>query len=246
MKESECPGCGTSYRIEDSKIPDKGILARCPKCQARFFLSNEIRADRVICQKCSAKECPKCGVLYAKMESRVTTEKKDLEGVIPTGFKVFYSVLTHKSLLLLTAIVTIGTIIFTFVLLTVFSDAPMPLFDRVLQAFALSLLLVVIILWFDKEERIIAKKTKLRVLLGMVAIVLIIFATVNFRSADAPTRSTTDRFCFSVGYRYGRCAALSMRGLPCDPRDDIVIPEECRGMPEAQKGIDAGVRSVAK
>jgi SH3-like domain-containing protein len=50
--------------------------------------------------------------------------------------------------------------------------------------------------------------------------------------------------CYDLGYRYGKCGTKSMKGLPCDPENDIIIPARCRGKKETQRGMDAGVRSV--
>jgi len=85
--KGKCPNCGAIYRLNDSKIPDKGAYARCPKCQNRFFLRKKIESlkegQRVqkenhikICPKCGYQrqpeddeltpqiECPNCGVIY--------------------------------------------------------------------------------------------------------------------------------------------------------------------------------------
>jgi len=34
----QCPQCKAAYQIPDTKIPDKGAYARCPKCQTRFLV----------------------------------------------------------------------------------------------------------------------------------------------------------------------------------------------------------------
>lgn len=56
--------------------------------------------------------------------------------------------------------------------------------------------------------------------------------------------SSSSSDCYDLGFRYGRCAALAMKGRPCDPADDIVIPEECRGKEETLRGIKDGTKSV--
>ena len=40
-----CPSCQTSYQMNDSKIPDKGIYGRCSKCQQRFLIKKETNAQ---------------------------------------------------------------------------------------------------------------------------------------------------------------------------------------------------------
>jgi len=36
----ECPGCRVVYRIERVKIPEKGAIATCRKCQAKILIQN--------------------------------------------------------------------------------------------------------------------------------------------------------------------------------------------------------------
>jgi len=50
--------------------------------------------------------------------------------------------------------------------------------------------------------------------------------------------------CYDLGFRYGKCATRSLKGLSCRPENDIIIPERFLGNEETQGGIDAGVRSV--
>ena len=66
--KAQCPSCETAYRIDDSKIPEKGIYARCPKCQTRIFLKKE---DSLQLENPSRDEfvCPKCGHEQPESES---------------------------------------------------------------------------------------------------------------------------------------------------------------------------------
>jgi len=82
--KARCPSCETAYRVDDSKIPEKGIHARCPKCQTRIFLKKEDSLqlenpienpsqDQIVCPNCGhqqlhADTCAKCGIIYAKYE----------------------------------------------------------------------------------------------------------------------------------------------------------------------------------
>ncbi len=34
----QCPNCRVSYRLDSSKVSDKGISSQCAKCQTRFIL----------------------------------------------------------------------------------------------------------------------------------------------------------------------------------------------------------------
>jgi len=38
----ECPKCKAFYNVDDSKIPERGIYGRCPKCQARFLVKKNV------------------------------------------------------------------------------------------------------------------------------------------------------------------------------------------------------------
>ncbi len=80
--KARCPSCETAYRIDDSKIPEKGIHARCPKCQTRIFLKKEdslqlenSSRDEIVCPNCGQEQphsesCVKCGIIYAKYEQK--------------------------------------------------------------------------------------------------------------------------------------------------------------------------------
>ena len=71
-------------------------------------------------------------------------------------------------------------------------------------------------------------------------------------TTSSPTRSTYNSSyssppsnnCYSLGYQYGKCATLVLKGQQCSPADDIIIPENCRGKDETVRGIAAGTKSV--
>ena len=50
--------------------------------------------------------------------------------------------------------------------------------------------------------------------------------------------------CYELGYRFGRCATRSMKGLPCEPGTDISIPARCKSREDTKRGIEDGVRSA--
>lgn len=56
--------------------------------------------------------------------------------------------------------------------------------------------------------------------------------------------STNRLSCYEIGYRFGKCATLSMKGKVCAPQDDISVPTRCRNNAETQRGISDGTRSV--
>ena len=42
----QCPHCGASYQIADSKMPKAGAYGLCVKCKTRFFLGTNRRSGR--------------------------------------------------------------------------------------------------------------------------------------------------------------------------------------------------------
>jgi len=50
--------------------------------------------------------------------------------------------------------------------------------------------------------------------------------------------------CYDLGYRFGMCSTKAMKGIACDPANDIVIPEKCRNKAETKRGIEAGVKDA--
>jgi predicted Zn finger-like uncharacterized protein len=60
----QCPNCKTNYKIDDARIPDKGVYSRCKKCQTKFFVKKETQPSK---KKQDGKwvECPECGFAQA-------------------------------------------------------------------------------------------------------------------------------------------------------------------------------------
>lgn len=50
--------------------------------------------------------------------------------------------------------------------------------------------------------------------------------------------------CFQYGYKLGLCATKSMHGIQCKPENDIIMPIECRGKAETERGVKAGSKAV--
>jgi CRP/FNR family transcriptional regulator, cyclic AMP receptor protein len=83
----QCPNCKTDYKIDDSRIPDKGVYSRCKKCQTKFFVKKETkpsknnRDDKWI-------ECPECGLTQALSETckycgaHISTSTSSLKEII--------------------------------------------------------------------------------------------------------------------------------------------------------------------
>jgi len=64
----QCPNCKTDYRIDDARIPDKGVYSRCKKCQTKFFVKKESKPST---EKSDDKwiECPECGLTQAPSQT---------------------------------------------------------------------------------------------------------------------------------------------------------------------------------
>ncbi|NLI80249.1 MAG: hypothetical protein GX443_00975 [Deltaproteobacteria bacterium] len=68
----ECPQCRRKYRIEDSRVPAQGTVARCGGCGHRFPVHPLEPEEGITCPKCGARqpsgdECTSCGVIFSKI-----------------------------------------------------------------------------------------------------------------------------------------------------------------------------------
>lgn len=61
---------------------------------------------------------------------------------------------------------------------------------------------------------------------------------------QAKEKTNYGESCYQLGFRYGRCGTMALKGYQCDSSDDIVMPVECRGLPETDRGTRDGVKSV--
>ena len=48
--------------------------------------------------------------------------------------------------------------------------------------------------------------------------------------------------CYNLGKQFGKCAALTLYGEACNPKDEFSMPLKCRGLAETKLGIHSGVR----
>jgi len=64
----QCPNCKTKYKVDDARIPDKGVYSRCKKCQTKFFVKKETKTSN---NKQDGKwiECPECGFTQASSQT---------------------------------------------------------------------------------------------------------------------------------------------------------------------------------
>jgi predicted nucleic acid-binding Zn-ribbon protein len=89
--EFSCSSCGKIYNIDPSKIPQGKKAAKCKICGGIVSLEIEIRKNELPqaiqqkCNKCGYErnssdsapdgQCPKCGVIYAKIAKRISAEE---------------------------------------------------------------------------------------------------------------------------------------------------------------------------
>ena len=64
----QCPNCKTNYKIDDARIPDKGVYSRCKKCQTKFFVKKEAKPSEKK-QETKWLECPKCGLTQSPSQT---------------------------------------------------------------------------------------------------------------------------------------------------------------------------------
>lgn len=69
-----------------------------------------------------------------------------------------------------------------------------------------------------------------------------VIAQKDNKKAKAVT--SHEESCYQLGYRYGRCGTMALKGYQCDPQDDIIVPVRCRGLSETDRGTYDGVKSV--
>jgi len=82
-----CPECEAAYQIAEEKIPEKGASVTCKKCQNRFTVKREEKAQAgeakeviIACPDCghvniSKKTCVSCGKAFSEEElSELTIE----------------------------------------------------------------------------------------------------------------------------------------------------------------------------
>jgi predicted Zn finger-like uncharacterized protein len=64
----QCPNCKTEYKIDDARVPDKGVYFRCKKCQTKFFVKKETKPS-IKKQESKWIECPECGFAQASSQT---------------------------------------------------------------------------------------------------------------------------------------------------------------------------------
>jgi len=64
----QCPNCKTKYKVDDARIPDKGVYSRCKKCQTKFFVTKETKPS-IKKQDDKWIECPECGFTQASSQT---------------------------------------------------------------------------------------------------------------------------------------------------------------------------------
>ena len=84
----QCSNCKAVYQIDESKIPEKGAYATCPKCKTRFYIKKEPKAQKeeqqeeiIPCPNCghlniSSNTCISCGKVFSRDESLFHRKKE--------------------------------------------------------------------------------------------------------------------------------------------------------------------------
>ena len=88
----QCPNCKTEYKVDDDRIPDKGVYSRCKKCQTKFFVKKETKLSNkeqdgkwIECHECgftqaSSQTCKYCGASLStstgSAKERIQEEKE--------------------------------------------------------------------------------------------------------------------------------------------------------------------------
>lgn len=80
-----CPNCQKQHRVNESRIPASGVMAKCNGCSHRFKIEPPSR-EQVRCPNCGHFqpkdiECTSCGVIFSKFKSKIVPRKK-ASGVI--------------------------------------------------------------------------------------------------------------------------------------------------------------------
>ncbi len=63
-------------------------------------------------------------------------------------------------------------------------------------------------------------------------------------SANTYENAVETQSCYIIGYRYGRCSAKTEKGLKCEQRNKVTIPNRCKNKRDTKEGISAGRSSV--
>ena len=89
--KAQCPNCEAVYRIDESKIPEKGAYAKCRKCQMRFLIRREsdLQLDttprhNMTCPKCGHEQppsdrCTQCRIVFSKYDAAQQKRKEEVE-----------------------------------------------------------------------------------------------------------------------------------------------------------------------
>ncbi|MDY6791072.1 MAG: zinc-ribbon domain-containing protein [Thermodesulfobacteriota bacterium] len=94
----QCPNCKTEYRVDDARIPAKGVYSRCKKCQTKFFVQKETppaskqQSKWIECPECGlsqspAQICKHCGAAIPVSTGSATEQKKDKAEIKPPAQK---------------------------------------------------------------------------------------------------------------------------------------------------------------
>jgi len=70
-----CPNCQKQHKVNESRIPAGGVMAKCNGCSHRFKIEPPSE-EQIKCPSCGhtqpkGVECTNCGVIFAKYKGRL-------------------------------------------------------------------------------------------------------------------------------------------------------------------------------
>lgn len=85
----ECPGCKAKYRIDEQKIPSRGITIPCKKCKTNLILQGDIRKSGHLHKKCEERTSGTLAELKAESfkYSRDSKDKLPIEVFVRTAIE---------------------------------------------------------------------------------------------------------------------------------------------------------------
>jgi predicted Zn finger-like uncharacterized protein len=128
----ECPKCKAAYKVDDTKLPEKGVNVKCRRCQTRFLIKKQVtivktlqddneKKENILEKKIKTKKCPRCGLPQKGLEKceycDFTLEKnKDEIPITRTEEKIIKKHTQKKSGKKKYLVIGIGAILIIFII----------------------------------------------------------------------------------------------------------------------------------